>query len=339
MDIRKVIHESMKRSCPFIFVIGGRGTGKTYGALKYVIEDKIKFMYLRRLQTQTENIKVPELSPMKPLNRDMGWSIHPKSITRSHSGYYECEEENGKLIPTSELLGYLGGLSTFSNLRGFDASDVKIMILDEFIPEKNEAAIKSEGDAWLNSYETVNRDRELFDEPPLIFLNLANANDLGNPIFIALNLVMVVDRMEKTNQSIRFDEKRGIAIFRLQDSIISVRKQKSALYRLSEGTSFSGMAIANSFAYEERLNIKSRNLKEYRPVLKVGELAIYTHKSNGSLYCTSHIQGGFKHCFESNSYGLQAFRKNCRWLQDDLINDRIEFETYLCQILLTNYFK
>ena len=39
---------------PFTFVIGGRGTGKTYGALKYAIENKLNIALIRRTQTQID---------------------------------------------------------------------------------------------------------------------------------------------------------------------------------------------------------------------------------------------------------------------------------------------
>ena len=32
---------------PFNFVVGGRGTGKTYTSLDYVVENDIKFMFMR----------------------------------------------------------------------------------------------------------------------------------------------------------------------------------------------------------------------------------------------------------------------------------------------------
>ena len=39
---------------PFILSIGGRGTGKTYGAIKYLLENNITFIYLRRTSAQME---------------------------------------------------------------------------------------------------------------------------------------------------------------------------------------------------------------------------------------------------------------------------------------------
>ena len=67
---------------PFIFVIGGRATGKTYGALKYIIESGRKFLFLRRTQSQIDLVGKPDFSPFKSVCRDMGVDVVVKPITK-----------------------------------------------------------------------------------------------------------------------------------------------------------------------------------------------------------------------------------------------------------------
>ena len=98
-------------------------------------------------------------------------------------------------VEEKTLHGYTSALSTFSNLRGFDGSNIKILLYDEFIPERHERLIKNEADAFFNVYETINRNRELQGGPPLIALCLSNSNSLASPIFTALNLVKTLERM------------------------------------------------------------------------------------------------------------------------------------------------
>lgn len=167
---------------PFNFVVGGRGTGKTYTALETVKEEDIKFMFMRRTQAQAELINKPDFSPFKSLNVDKGWNVITKPLTKYNAGFYEsCEGE-----AVGAPIGYTCALSTISNVRGFDAQDVKILVYDEFIPERHERPIKNEGAALLNAYETINRNRELKGHRPLQLLCLANSNDLSNPIFMEL---------------------------------------------------------------------------------------------------------------------------------------------------------
>ena len=50
----------------FIFAIGGRGTGKTFGALEYLTNPENsagKFVYMRRSQSQIDACKLAELNP------------------------------------------------------------------------------------------------------------------------------------------------------------------------------------------------------------------------------------------------------------------------------------
>ena len=66
VDMAKIIEQPY----PFIFLIHGRGTGKTYGACKYVLDKGEKFVYLRRTQTEADLCSSAEFSPFKPLMDD-----------------------------------------------------------------------------------------------------------------------------------------------------------------------------------------------------------------------------------------------------------------------------
>ena len=67
---------------PFNFIVGGRGTGKTYTALKTARETGTKFMLMRRTQSQSDLISKPEFSVFKPLNEDMQINVQVKRISK-----------------------------------------------------------------------------------------------------------------------------------------------------------------------------------------------------------------------------------------------------------------
>ena len=72
LDVPKIV----AKPYPFIFCTGARGVGKTYGALKYVIENGIPFIYLRRTLTETEFLAANESNtPFARLNEDTGECI------------------------------------------------------------------------------------------------------------------------------------------------------------------------------------------------------------------------------------------------------------------------
>lgn len=333
------VKEILTLETPFIFIIGGRAIGKTYGFLKTVYEEKTKFFYLRRTQAQVDIISKPEFSPFKSINHDCNYNIGVAPITKYSSGFYNMEEnDSGKVVACGSPVGYIGALSTFSNLRGFDSSDVEVLIYDEFIPEKHERPIKNEADAFLNAYETINRNRELDGRKPLKAICLANANDMANAIFMSMGLVKIAENMKKKNKEIYINIERGYSVIMPKESPISEKKKNTALYRFAGDTEFSEMSLCNDFSSEEIGKIKSCNLKEYKPVVSVGEITIYKHKTKRLFYATTH-KSGTPETFGSGDIELKRFRKSYGYIWREYIANRIEFEEYYVEILLTKYFK
>lgn len=326
----------IKLGLPFNFLVGGRATGKTYTSLKTVYEERIKFMFMRRTQSQADLINKKEFSPFKALNRDMGCNVGTQTITKYNSAFYNMVSDGDKDVPEGLPIGYTCALSTISNMRGFDASDVDVLIYDEFIPERHERPLKNEGMAFLNAYETINRNRELNGRKPLQCLCLANANDLANPLFMELRLVRKAEQMRSKGQEISIDQKRGIGIFILNESPISAQKRNTALYRLSVDTEFAEMSLNNNFIGEESGIIKSRKLAEYKPLVAIGEICIYKHKSNNTLYVSMHRMGT-PPTFGAGEIERKRFQRLYSWIWFEYLANAIEFEETLCEILLTKY--
>ena len=285
--------------CTFNFIVGGRATGKTYGALSTVLDDNIKFMLMRRTQAQADLINKPDFSPFKPVCDDK----HIEITTAPVSKY------NAKFIKDEAVIGYTCALSTIANMRGFDASDVKLLIYDEFIPERHERPIKSEGSAFLNAYETMNRNRELKGKRPLTVLCLANAFDIANPIFLELGLVGIAEKMKQNGRELYIDREKSILILMPDSRKILKEKNETALYKLTEGSEFSKMALNNEFIYNPTDNIKSLPLKEFRPVVTVGEITIYKHKSKRLYYVSEHRTGDPPK-FSTDEISLKRYLKN-----------------------------
>ena len=231
VNIRGILQEGY----PFNFLVGGRGTGKTYSTLMVAKELGMRFMLMRRTQSQADLISKPEFSVFKPLNNDLGWNVQVKSISKYNSMFYESLSDDGKI---EHPIGYTCALSTISNMRGFDASDIQLLIYDEFIPEKHERLLKNEADALFNAYETMNRNRELKGVATIQMICLANANDITNPVFESLNLIRVADKLQRGNGDRWTDEKRGIQLIMLHRSPISKQKTGTVLYQLTDGSEF-----------------------------------------------------------------------------------------------------
>lgn len=332
IDISSILDEGM----PFNFVTGGRGTGKTYSALKYAVDNHKKFILLRRTQQQCDIINTPEFNIFRPLNLNEGYNIISRKISKQNSAYYHGEEVDGKIMASGEPLGYTAALTTLSNMRGFDASDVQLLIYDEFCPERHERPIKNEADAFFNAVETINRNRELQGCKPITCLCLANSNDMANPLYVGLGVLSTIDKMRQKGKQIYKNKDRGLLIISLLDSPISERKSKTALYKLTQGNSFSEMAINNSYASNVPSRIRSIPLTECKPLVEVGEITIYRHKGSRQLYISTHKSGQCPE-FGADDVSLQRFLRVWGWVWQDYLKNDIIFEEYACEILLTKY--
>lgn len=315
---------------PFIFVIGARAVGKTYGALDDSVETGTTFLLMRRTQSQADIISNPDFNVFKPLNDDKGYNIIPHKVSKYNSVFSMDKDGEEKIV------GYSAALSTIANMRGFDASGIKRIIYDEFIPEKHERLLRNEAEALCNAYETINRNRELKGLPPVQLVCLANANDITNPVFEYLGLIRIADKMNKTNQDVWIDKERGMMIVMMHRSPISKAKANTALYKLTKGTDFQNMAIDNDFNVS-RINIKPRPLQEFNPVCCVGELCVYRHKSETRLYCTTHRSGVFKDNYLPDNIQIKHYQTSYYNHYDLYIEGKIDFEDVLAEKLFCKY--
>lgn len=338
IDMHKLLN---KEKATYIFIVGARAIGKTFGALKEAIDSTKKFIFMRRTQTQVDMIKSDELNPFNALTSVLGknYKFMMKNINKNITGVYKAAfdyEKQLDVIADGNPLGYIMALSTVSNIRGFDASDVDLLIYDEFIGEKHEKPIASEGTAFLNAIETISRNRELSGSKPLKVICMANSSDLANPIFLELKLITICEKMLSKGKDYVYLPDRDIAIYMLHDSPISKKKQKTSLYKLAGDSDFSRMSLHNEFNKEYFGQVKSMVLTEFRPIVKVGEIVIYKHKGKRLWYITGHASGKTE-VYDSSQIELKRFANDYYYLKLAYLNRHIYFESYIQQVLFEKY--
>lgn len=311
----------------FCFIVGGRGTGKTFGALNAAIHRDNHFIYMRRTQAELDIVNKPEFNPFKAVNLATGTDIYFKPISKDSAGIYSGSDD---------LIGYTVALSTIAKLRSFDASDCDLVIYDEFIPEKHARPIKEEGSAFLNAYETINRNREFNGVKPVKMVCLANANRADNPIFMELGLISVVEKMKNKGLEVWTDRNRSIMVICLGSSPISSMKKETALYKLTKGSDFERMSLENNFAYDDFSGIAPQKLIEYKPFTSVGEITIYKHKSKTQYYVSEHRTGSPDH-YGVSERELTSYRQHYWRLWDRYIDGFVLFENYLTKSLFIKY--
>lgn len=311
----------------FISVVGARGVGKTYGVFKKLTGEGKKFIYLRRLKSQLDQCGKLEGNPFKKINDDTGMNIKPFP-----SGGIISFRETDK---TGPLVAVGVALSVVANIRGIDFSDYDYIVFDEFIASAGERPIKNEFSAFLNFYETVNRNRELEGKQAVKFIMLGNANTLINPYFSSWHFMKTAVRMITGGQMIwRSPDKTRMIILLLQ-SPISEQKKETALYQ-NATSDFIEMALDNAFRTDET-KIKSEPLKEYIHLVSVGEIGIYKHKSERK-YFVSGTQAKDPY-YDSFGIGLKMFQQDYYMLRVHyMVSKNVWFESFEVEVIFRELF-
>lgn len=311
----------------FISVVGARGVGKTYGIFKKLIEEKKKFIYLRRLKSQLDQCGKLEGNPFKKINEDTSRDIKPFSSGGIIS--FREVDKNGSIVAVGVAL------SVVANVRGIDFSDYDYIVFDEFIASSGERPIKNEFSAFLNFYETVNRNRELEGKKAVKCIMLGNANTLINPYFSSWHFMKTAVRMITGGQMVWRSADQTRMIILLLHSPISEKKKDTALYQ-NANEDFIQMALDNAFKTDET-KIKSEPLKEYNHIVSVGELGIYRHKSERKYYVSA-TQAGQPY-YDAFGIGLKMFQQDFYMLRVHyMISKNVWFESFELEVIFRELF-
>lgn len=310
-----------------IFVYGGRGPGKTFNSLLHVLQSGVRFMYLRRTQSQLETICMEPFNPFKEINRMYGFDARFEKM-----GKYAAVVKLG-----DDVVGYGASLSTFANIRSFSAEDIEIVIYDEFVPERHQKKIPHEYEALMNLYESINRNRELDGKPYVKLIGITNSNDITSPILLGMQLIGTVEKMKaKGMETCPSPDGETLLIDTMYSPIL---KEKATIgFYKTKNDAFSRMAVSGEFERVSNSQIKAQPIAEYSPVVSVGEITLYRHKSKRSrYYCTTHRSGNPPQ-YGATEIELQRFGRSCRWAWQAYFRNEIIFEDQTCEIILTKYF-
>lgn len=318
-----------------IVIIGKRQIGKTYGVTKYLFEQNKKFLYLRRTEKELELISDnDDLNPFLAL-KSAGYVTTMEK--RGKHGYivgdYELGEDGKRHVTTVRADAF--NLLTLAQMRGFDGSAYEDMVLDEFIPINFITVRQAEGDAVSDIYTTVNGNRELFGKPPLRLWLLANANNIRNPVLSSLDLVSIVERLQRSKDEYYY--KDGIFVAMPDSEVIGRKREQTALMKhLSrKGGKYYQMAQQNVFAYNDLHKVKSLSIKGMVPLLCIDNLAIYIHTN--AVYVSNIPAFGMKR-YSTTKEDLIKLQKNYPEIRQLYLQGLVYFETAALMPIFEEYF-
>lgn len=225
-DIKRVL----SYNALFNYIIGMRGGGKTYGSLKYGIEQNLKdndfeFMYVRRMKTELEKLTIMRGGRLfKAVEKEF-----PDHVLKAESNTLYCDDR---------IIGYSQPLSTASILKSDAFPRVKLIIFDEFIIDNSGTYhyLKDEVTKFFDLYETVARGRDV------IVIFLSNAVTVSNPYFDFLHL----DKPHNGDIQ-RFGKAKEILVQNFVSSALSESKKESRFGQVIAGTEYADYAYNNEW--------------------------------------------------------------------------------------------
>lgn len=213
----------------FNMTIGGRGTGKTFGSLRYCIKRFIKkqrgFIYLRRYE-----------SDLRKKDRLLtGVSIKFPNYEFRVDGQKLCIRK--RCDKTWVIMGYCMALSTAVSDKSIPFDDIDTIIYDEFILSKSmQSYIRNEVEIFIDFYNTVDR---MNDRVRVLFL--ANSVSIVNPYFVYFKITI-----RKTDK-IRTFKNGYVVVEMLRSKEFQDQASNTRFGKMIEDTPYYDYAIGNEF--------------------------------------------------------------------------------------------
>ena len=344
-DIREDLESYPDAWCYLVW--SKRGPGKTYSTLRYMVEENHCFVFLKRTKKDIDLLCASgkrtdiefDVSPFKPLNRDFGWDIKPVKVHEGIAGFYHCNMDGE---PYGSPIGYCTALSAASDIKGFDMSEADFLIFDEFIPKKHERISRGEGDALLDIYMTLRRDRILRGREDLKLVCLANAVSVNNPTFAILDVTDVAVDMDITRTETVYQDDRRVFLHLIDPEKYAHEEQKSGIEIAMAGTEWAEMAFSGHFAYDDFTSVKRQRLKGFHPICsyEYKKKTVYIYEKDGK-YAASKSPAKVKDHFNLARENEQKrfWYEYVADLRDECINDCMTFENFTMYDTIMNYKK
>lgn len=250
------------------FICWGRGTGKTFGATEFVINQFLKkkdeFVYIRRYKSDLQ----------KSLR-----SFFDAIIKENKFNDHIFGRKGSTLYIDDEICGYGVTLSTAHQLKSTNFSKVKWIIFDEaFIEDGQGHYLKNEVEIFLGLIETISRMRDVR------VLILANSTNSANPYFLYFNL-----HLPYNNDIITFKDGLILLSYGKNEEYIKAKKD-TKFGRLVAGTDYEEYAIENKFVNDNKdfIEKKDKNSKfSFSFIYNDNRYGVWINWLTGKMYISS----------------------------------------------------
>lgn len=269
------VDKTLSKGCLFNFILGNRGSGKTYGSLKRAGTNFFKkgeqFIYLRRYDSELDKVKQTIFSKLN-INQEF-----PEDIEYCRSGYYRVKKQDKE--DPDEVIGWPMALSVSADFKSASYPDVSLIIFDEFIIDVGiKHYIKNEVEMFLDFYETIARMRDV----KVLFLS--NSISFYNPYTAFFDLKLPYGR--------NWIRKNDLLLELVQDAEFIEEKKKTRFGKLIEGTSYADYAIDNKFLRDDSTFLEKKRGNctcRFIMVYKDTEMGVWYNYELGKIYVSEDI--------------------------------------------------
>lgn len=268
------INKSLSYNALFNFIVGNRGTGKTYGCKKYAINRFLKhgeqFVYIRRFKDELKKIK-KFFDDIKEEFPDVNFKVNGRF-------FYINDKECGISIP----------LSTAKIEKSTAFPKVTTIIFDEFILDKGtHHYLSDEVINFLECYETIARTR---DNCKAYFLS--NAITITNPYFLYFNIKLPYGKTISC--------KNDILVELVQNKDFIEHKKKTRFGKLINGTQYGDYAIENQFLRDNKTFIEKKKGNcqfFFKFIYKENNYGVWTNLQEGKIYVSNDIDENYSRTY------------------------------------------
>jgi hypothetical protein len=263
----------------FMFVCGGRGLGKTYGAKKKAIRAALdkddQFIYLRRFKD--------EMKARNTFFADIQWEFPDWEFringNQAEASYTEFKDEKKR---PWKVIGYFIPLSTAQSQKSTAYPNVKLIIFDEFIIEKGLTHyLPDEANVFNNFYSTVDRWQ---DKTRVLFL--ANSVSIMNPYFLEYDI--------KPDEVSEYDTKYDgfIAVHFADSKEFANSVYQTKFGKFIKNSSYADYAVGNGFQdnNDHLLQLKDEKARyQYTVVTQKGSFSVWYNVFTGNFFAQKRL--------------------------------------------------
>lgn len=254
-------------NCLFNFIVGARGSGKTYGMLKDMVQrflnsprdNRAQFVYMRRTKTE-----------LRPLTTANGARIFDDIAKEFPHHELKAVSDILQIRPITEdgseaeweTCGYGFALSTSTTKKSIAYPQVRDIVFDEFIIDNTRTYhyLADEVRKFLDAYETIARPGNDPNRPITRVWFIANAVTVNNPYFAFFHLDMPYN-----GDIQRFGKTKDVLVQNVHNTMLSEVKKRTRFGRMISGSKYSEYAYDNEWLQDDERFIatKTQRAKYY----------------------------------------------------------------------------